>query len=132
MCQRAKLTYPTTANSGPTHQNSGGKLSQGLGPLPVLKTFWDKEPFSRPGGIQKRTGDCPVGRASELGDRSFRFRRSASVMGTVNRRAHFQDFSSVWFIVSGQSLIEFSPVSSASLKISSRVSTLGTRSVQTF
>src|SRR6266513_3723275 len=43
-----------------------------------------------------------------------------------------QDFCSVWFIVSGQSCVEFSPVSSASLKISSRLSTLGTRSKPNF
>jgi hypothetical protein len=47
-----------------------------LGPLPVLQTLWDKEPFYRRRGIQKGTGDCPLGRASALGDGGFRFRRS--------------------------------------------------------
>jgi len=43
-----------------------------------------------------------------------------------------QDFPSVWFIVSEQSLIEFSLVSSTSLKISSRVPTLATLSKPNF
>jgi hypothetical protein len=44
---------------------------------------------------------------------------------------HIQDFSSVWFIVSKQSWIEFSLVSS-SWSSSSKVSTLGTLSRPNF
>jgi hypothetical protein len=43
-------------------------MELGLGPLPVLKTLRDKEPFYRHGGIQKERDDCPLGRASGLGD----------------------------------------------------------------
>ena len=49
-------------------------MGLGLGPLPVLKTLRDKEPFSPAWRDLEGTGDCPpVGRASALG---FRFRRS--------------------------------------------------------
>src|SRR5262249_36322345 len=87
MCQRAKLTYPTTANSGPTHQNSGGKLSQGLGPLPVLKTFGQRAvlPVWRD---SERKGDCPLGRASGLGDGVSGSDAPAFDMTVQNRRVH--------------------------------------------
>jgi len=49
-------------------------------------------------------------------------------MRVHNRRSQSQPFCSVWFIVSEQSWGEFSLVSSASLKISSRVLTLATLS----
>src|SRR5215831_7854693 len=49
-------------------------------------------------------------------------------MRVHNRRSQSQPFCSVWFIVSEQSWVEFSLVSSASLKISSRVLTLATLS----
>ena len=63
----AELTNVFRANSGPTHQNSGGKMSLGLGPPPVLKTFGQRAvlPAWRD---SERTGDCPLGRASALGD----------------------------------------------------------------
>jgi hypothetical protein len=43
----------------------------GLGPLPVLQTLRDKEPFYWLAGIQKRTGDCPTGRGVGIGDLVF-------------------------------------------------------------
>jgi hypothetical protein len=50
-------------------------MSLGLGPLSVLQTLRDKEPFYRRGGISEGTGDCPLDRASGLGDDGFRFIR---------------------------------------------------------
>src|SRR5262245_9687618 len=123
VCQRANLTYPTTANSGPTHQNSGGKLSLGLGPLPVLKTFGQRAvlPVWR---NSERTGDCPwAGRRDQVvfPVPTLRFSHHG-----IHTEDHIQDFCSVWFIVPERSWVEFSLVSSASLKISSSVSTLAT------
>ena len=63
-------------------------MGLGLGPLPVLKTFGQRAvlPAWRD---SKGTGDCPLGRASALGDGVFRFRRSGfPIMGAHNRRAH--------------------------------------------
>ena len=37
-----------------------------------------KEPFCWLGGILEGTGDCPLDRASVLGDGGFRFRRSGT------------------------------------------------------
>jgi hypothetical protein len=58
-----------------------------LGPLPILKTLRDKEPFSRHGGIQKERMVVPwAGRRTDGG---FRFRRSGfPIMKAHNRRAH--------------------------------------------
>lgn len=72
-----KLTYALVPNSGPTHQNSVIKNAPGLWErCQWLQTLRGKEPFSRHGGISKRMGDCPLGRASGLGDWGCRFRRS--------------------------------------------------------
>jgi hypothetical protein len=49
-----KLTYLCITNSGPHRQNSGGRM--GLGPLPVLKTLRDKEPFSPAWRDSERNG----------------------------------------------------------------------------
>ena len=47
--------------SGPPHQLSGARMCLGLGPLPVLKTLRDKEPFYRRRGIQKERVIVPLG-----------------------------------------------------------------------
>jgi len=107
-------------------------LSQGLGPLPVLKTFWDKEPFYRRCGIQKKERVIVprpgVGTSDGVSGSDVPV---FPIMGSITED-HIQDFCSGWFIVSGQSWVEFSLVSSASLKISSSVSTLATRSRPNF
>ena len=84
-----------------------------MGPLPVLKTLRDKEPFSLHGGIQERAGDCPM-----AGRRRWVMRVSGSAAAVLagltpfipfqrahNRRAYSQDFllglvHRFWFIVS--------------------------------
>jgi hypothetical protein len=48
-----------------------------LGPLPVLKTLRDKEPFSPAWRDSERTGDCPLAGRRHWVIR-FRFRRSGS------------------------------------------------------
>jgi hypothetical protein len=62
------------------------------------------------------TGDCPLGRASGLGDVGFRVLTPRLLdglpvyllsQGPINRKTQSQDFSSVWFIVSGQSWVGF-------------------------
>jgi hypothetical protein len=102
-----------------------------VGPLPVLQTLRDKEPFSRHGGLQKERVIVP---------RAGRRHRVIEVSGSdapASRswepiiEEHIQDLCSVWFIVSGQSWVEFSLVSS-SWSTSSRVSTLGTLSRPNF
>jgi hypothetical protein len=61
----------------------------------------------------KGTGDCPLGRGSVLGDKGFQFRRSGfPVNKSPTIEEHSQTFTSVWFIVSGESWVEFSLVSS--------------------
>ena len=83
----------------------------GCGPLPVLQTFRDKEPFSRRGGNSEGTGDCPwAGRRYWVMGSGL---RSGFRSRGHNRRASVQDFSSAWLIVSGQSWVEFSLVSSS-------------------
>ena len=81
-----------------------------------------REPFSRRGGILEGTGDCLLGRASALGDRVFlvpTLRLPDHGKHTIEE--HIQDFCSVWFIVSEQSRVGFSLVSSSS-PISSMIS----------
>ena len=52
--RQEKLTYVFVPNSGPTTQTQeDGWSLEIMGPLPVLETLRDKEPFSRHGGIQK-------------------------------------------------------------------------------
>jgi hypothetical protein len=109
-----------------------------LGPLPVLQTLRDKEPFYWLAGFWKERV-IVLGRASALGDgasgsdapvldglAAFMFFNQPMI------EEHIQDFCSAWFIVSGQSWVEFSLVSSSSLKISSSVSTLATLSRPNF
>ena len=50
---QAKLTYPTTANSGPTTKNSGGKLSLGVGTAAGAKDIEGQRAVLPEGGIQK-------------------------------------------------------------------------------
>ena len=67
----------------------------------------------------KGTGDCPLGRASALGDGVFG--SDAPVLVDLTTfilfneliEEHIQDFTSAWFIVSEQSWMEFSLVSSS-------------------
>ena len=49
---KEKLTYLYITNSGPTTQTQEDGLWV-VGPLPVLQTLWDKEPFSRLAGFSK-------------------------------------------------------------------------------
>jgi len=84
------------------------------------------------GGISEGTGDCPLGRASALGDGFLVPTPRLPDHEHLLVEEHSQDFSSAWFIVSERSWVEISLVSSASLRISSRLSTLGTRSRPNF
>src|SRR5262249_16978250 len=63
-------------------------MGLGLGPLPVLKTFCDKEPFSRCGGINNKRVIVPwAGRRNWVIEVSGSDARLPS--WTLNRRAHF-------------------------------------------
>jgi hypothetical protein len=59
----------------------------------------------------------------------FRFRRSGFPIMVAHNQKHIQDFCSAWIIVSGQSWVGFSLVSS-SWSTSSSVSILGHHPVQ--
>jgi hypothetical protein len=52
------------------------RVQECVGPLPVLQTLWDKEPFSRHGGLQKERVIVSEAGPSALGDNGSRFRRS--------------------------------------------------------
>src|SRR5215831_16667059 len=89
LCQRTKLTYPTTANSGPTHQNSGGKLSLGVGTTAGATDIAGQRAVLPAWRDSEGTGDCPLDRASALDDWGFQFRRSGfPIMRVHNRRTH--------------------------------------------
>src|SRR5215470_5216178 len=64
----AKLTSSNRTNSGPTHQNSGGRKSLGFGTAAGAKDIRTK---SRSPGTadSERTGDCPWAGRRRLGDR---------------------------------------------------------------
>jgi hypothetical protein len=67
-----------------------------VGPLPVLQTLRDKEPFYRRGDISEGTGDCPLSQASALGDavsdsRRYGFRGPLSLASENGRK--FSDVS---------------------------------------
>src|SRR5215470_356275 len=65
----AKLTSSNRTNSGPTHQNSGGRKSLGFGTAAGATDILDKEPFSRRGGIQKERVIVPWAGRRRLGDK---------------------------------------------------------------
>ena len=104
-----------------------------MGPLPVLQTLRDKEPFYRD-GIQKErviVSGRGVG-AGVFGVSGYDAPVLVALPLHLFQRAvveeHSQDFTSAWFIVSGQSWVGFSLASSSWSK-SSRVFTRGTRSI---
>ena len=94
----------------------------GLGPLPVLQTLRGKEPFYRRRGF-RRTGDCPLDRASVLGDRGLRLRSGLPVINggqssksTVRTSPQLgssfldnREWDSRWFHRPGAALPEFPP-----------------------
>jgi hypothetical protein len=87
-----KLTYLLTPNSGPTHQNSGGRKSLGCGTAAGATDIAGQRAVLTAWRDSEGTGDCLLGRASELGDGNVRFRRSgflikgASLAGLLRRK----------------------------------------------
>src|SRR5437870_9422766 len=79
---KEKLTCLYTTNSRPTTKTQEDTVAE-FGTVAGAKDIRTKSRSPRHGGIRKGTGDCPLGRASALGDRGFRFRRSGFPMSII-------------------------------------------------
>jgi hypothetical protein len=117
MCHaKRKLTNFYGTNSGPTTKLRRRDKPGKVGPLPVLQTFGQRAVLLA-GGIQKERVIVPwTGRRCWVTGVSS---SDAPVLDDLTTfifsiiAEHIQAFSSAWFIVSEQSLIEFSLVSSS-------------------
>ena len=100
-------------------------MELGIGTAAGAKDIWTKSHSPGMAEFEKEWVIVPWAGASALGEEGFRCRRTASRSWKLTMEEHSQDFTSAWFIVSGQSWVGFSLVSS-SWSTSSRVSILGT------